>query len=186
MKKNLWPLLAFVAVLAATAIQLHRQGRFWLSASGRVTLWVSNAWSSETSQQFFDPYTFTHVLHGIALCALVSLILPKLAVSWRLWVSVTLEALWELFENTNFIINRYRDATAALGYTGDTVVNSLGDILACAAGFLLAWRLGLRRSILVFVSVEVVLLIWIRDSLLLEVLMLIYPVDFIKAWQMRR
>jgi hypothetical protein len=185
-KKNLWPLLALVAVLGGTAIQLHRQGRLWISASGRITLWVGNAWSSETSQQLLDPYTFTHVLHGFAFCALVYLILPKLSTAWRLWVAVTLEALWELFENTNFIINRYRDATAALGYTGDTVVNSLGDIVACAAGFLLAWRLGLRRSIVVFAAVEVVLLIWIRDSLLLEVLMLIYPVDFIKAWQMRR
>jgi hypothetical protein len=117
---------------------------------------------------------------------LVKLLLPKLSVAWRLWVAVTIEALWELFENTNFIIQRYREATAALGYSGDTVINSLGDIFICGFGFLLAWRLGWRRSIVVFAAVELVLLIWIRDSLLLEIIMLIHPIDSIKAWQMSR
>jgi hypothetical protein len=173
-------------VLAGTAIQLHQQGRLWICSCGRVLLWISDAWSSETSQQFLDPYSFTHLLHGFAFCVLVKLLLPKLSVAWRLWVAVTIEALWELFENTNFIIQRYREATAALGYSGDTVINSLGDIFICGFGFLLAWRLGWRRSIVVFAAVELVLLIWIRDSLLLEIIMLTHPIDSIKAWQMSR
>ena len=97
--------------------------------------------------------------------------------------AVAAEAAWEIIENTDFVINRYREATAALGYTGDTVVNSLGDIAACALGFLLARALGPLRSVLFFVAVEVLLVLWIRDSLLLNVLMLVHPSDAVRAWQ---
>jgi hypothetical protein len=95
-----------------------------------------------------------------------------------------IEALWEVFENTDFIIQRYREATAALGYYGDSVANSLGDIVTCGLGFMIAQRLGFRLTVLVFVASELALLVWIRDSLLLEVLMLIYPIAAIKGWQM--
>src|SRR6185295_8015317 len=101
-------------------------------------------------------------------------------------LAVAVEAGWEVFENTNFIINRYRSETAALGYNGDTVVNSFGDILCCLAGFVVARRLGLRRSLIVFAVLEVVLIFWIKDSLLLEIVMLVAPVDAIRAWQMCR
>ena len=110
--------------------------------------------------------------------------LPRLAVYWRLVLAVLLEAAWEIFENTNYVINRYREATAAIGYTGDSIVNSMGDILACAAGFVVAFKLGLRRSVLVFLLTELILLIWIRDSLLLNIILLIHPVEAIKSWQM--
>ena len=98
-------------------------------------------------------------------------------------LAVAAEALWEVIENTDFVIRRYREATAALGYNGDTVVNSLGDVVACAAGFLLARRLGLVKSLLVFALTEVALLFWIRDSLLLNILLLVYPSETLKAWQ---
>ena len=97
-----------------------------------------------------------------------------------------MEGLWEVIENTQFVIQRYREATAALGYYGDSIANSLGDILTCIIGFMIAQRLGFRRTALVFAVTEVVLLIWIKDSLLLEILMLIYPIDAIKAWQLGR
>jgi len=95
-----------------------------------------------------------------------------------------LEAGWEVFENTEFVIQRYREETLALGYNGDSVFNSFGDILLCIAGFAIAQKLGFKRSLLVFLATEIVLLVWIRDSLLLEILMLIYPIDSLKAWQM--
>jgi hypothetical protein len=94
-----------------------------------------------------------------------------------------MEALWEVFENSAFVIERYRAATMAQGYSGDTIANSLGDILSCALGFLLARRLGFWRSCLLFLATEAVLLVWIYDSLLLNVVMLIHPIDAIKAWQ---
>jgi hypothetical protein len=94
-----------------------------------------------------------------------------------------IESAWEIVENTNFVINRYRETTAAFGYTGDTVINSIGDIIACGVGFWVARRLGWKRTIVAFVIVELVLLVWIRDSLLLNILMLLRPSGAIKAWQ---
>ena len=179
-----WPWLAIFMVMAATAYQLHRQGRLWLCSCGRLLLWIGDAWGLETSQQFFDPYSFTHILHGFLFCGLLAWCVPRLPVFWRLWLAVSAESLWEVIENSEFVIRRYRETTAALGYSGDTVVNSLGDIAACALGFVLAQRLGLRRTVLVFVITELVLVFWIRDSLLLNILMLIYPMDAVRAWQM--
>ncbi|HLL77159.1 MAG TPA: DUF2585 family protein [Pyrinomonadaceae bacterium] len=181
--RKLWPWLATLPVLAATAGLLRWQGRMWLCDCGRFSLWTSEAWGAETSQQLFDPYSFTHVLHGFAFAGLLALAAPRLAARWRLTLAVALEAAWEVVENTSYVINRYREATAALGYTGDTVVNSLGDIVACGIGFEIARRLGLRLSLLAFAFVEIALLLWIRDSLLLNVLMLLYPSDAIRAWQ---
>jgi hypothetical protein len=177
------PYLVVLAVLLATALELRFQGRLWICSCGRVLPWLGDAWSSETSQQLFDPYSFTHVLHGFVFCGLLAWGLPRVSLTWRLCLAVAAEAAWEVIENTNFVINRYRETTAALGYNGDTIINSLGDIVACAAGFLLARKIGLLRTIIVFAATEAVLLFWIRDSLLLNVLMLIYPSETLKAWQ---
>jgi len=128
--RKLRPWLVTLPMLAATAVLLRWQGRLWLCDCGRFRLWTSEAWGAETSQQLFDPYSFTHVLHGFAFAGLLALVVPKLAAAWRLTLAVALEAVWEVVENTSYVIERYREATAALGYTGDTVVNSLGDIAA--------------------------------------------------------
>jgi hypothetical protein len=177
------PLLAIVAVLAAAAFELRVQGRLWLCACGRVTAWVGDAWSAETSQQLFDPYSFTHLLHGLAFCGLLALLLPRVSWRWRFVLAVAAEALWELIENTDIVINRYREATAALGYTGDTIINSLGDVTACALGFILARKLGRLRSLVLFVATELFLLFWIRDSLILNIILLVYPSEKLRAWQ---
>ena len=176
-----WPAVA--AVLAATAVVMRLEGRLWFCACGRLLPWVGDAWSADTSQHLFDPYSFTHVLHGFAFCGLLALLVPRAGWRWRLVLAVALEAAWEVIENTDFVINRYREATAALGYNGDTIVNSLGDVAACALGFLLARRLGALKTLLVFALTEVVLLFWIRDSLLLNILLLIYPSESLRAWQ---
>ena len=117
------------------------------------------------------------------LCGLLAWLAARLSPLWQLWLAVSSEALWEVVENSELVIRRYREETAALGYQGDTIVNSLGDILVCGLGFVLARRLGLRRTLALFVATEVTLVFLIRDSLLLNILMLIYPVDAIKAWQ---
>jgi Protein of unknown function (DUF2585) len=171
-------------ILLATAIELHLQGRLWTSASGRLRGWVGDVWSSETSQQFLDPYSFTHVLHGFVLCWLAAWAFPRWPLVWRLVLGVALESLWEIFENTQLVIDRYRQATAAIGYEGDTILNSLGDILSCAIGFGVAARLGWRWTLALFVAIEIALIISIRDSLVLNVLMLVCPLEAVKAWQM--
>ena len=178
------PMLVIAAILAVTVILLRSQGRLWRHDCGRILVWVGDAWSSHTSQHLFDPYSFTHVLHGLAFCGLLALLVPQWSFRWRLCSAVALESVWEVFENSAFVINRYRAATVSLGYQGDSIVNSLGDITACALGFVIAWRLGWRRSAVVFLVTEVVLLLWIRDSLLLNVVMLLYPIEAIKIWQL--
>lgn len=156
----------------------------WICSCGRVTIWVGQVCSSDNSQHIFDPYSFTHVLHGFLFFWLIAWLLPRLKPLSQLSLAVAVEAVWEVFENTNFVIERYRTATAALGYNGDTVVNSLGDIVCCLIGFVIARRLGFRRSLIAFALLEFVLILWIRDSLLLEILMLVAPVDVIRNWQM--
>ncbi len=181
-RRNLLPWLAIAITLVAVAFQLHYQGRLWQCSCGRFLLWVGDAWSSDTSQHLLDPYSFTHVLHGFVFYWLMLWFAPRLSWSWQLWLAVAAEAVWEVVENSEFVIQRYREA-GALGYSGDTVVNSLGDIAMCGFGFMLARYLGFIRSLVLFIAVEVVLLFWIRDSLLLNVVMLIYPVEWIQQWQ---
>jgi hypothetical protein len=182
-RRGLWPLIVIVLVVPLTALALRAEGRL-LACACAFQVWVGDTCSSLNSQQLFDPYSFTHILHGVLLFWLISFAFKNLAPQWQFSLAIVLEALWEIFENTNFVINRYREQTAALGYTGDTVVNSLGDLWCAAAGFLLARALGRSRAVIAFLLVEVVLLLSIHDSLLLQILMLIYPVNAIKFWQM--
>lgn len=182
---DIWlPIVVLVLLVPLLALALWAEGRLSLCACGEFQVWVGDTCSSRNSQQLFDPYSFTHVLHGVLLFWLVALIAKDASWTWQLTLAAILEALWEVLENTNFIIDRYRAQTAALGYTGDTVVNSAGDLLCAIAGFLIAQRLGWSRSLILFLLFELVLLFWIRDSLLLQILMLIYPVNGIKLWQM--
>lgn len=187
-RRNLLSWAAIVAVFIGAALMLRLQGRLLICACGRLDLWSGNICSSDNSQHLLDPYSFTHVLHGFLffwlILLLMKLVLKELRPAWQVVIAVSVEALWEVFENTNFIIDRYRATTAALGYNGDTVVNSSGDILCCLIGFLIARKLGWRRSLIVFAIAELILLAWIKDSLLLEILMLTFPVDAIRAWQM--
>jgi len=181
--KRVLPWFAILVVFLGTALILHSQGRLWWCSCDYLLIWSGDPWSSDNSQHLLDPYSFTHLLHGFLLCGLLSLIAPRLSALWQLWLTVTIEALWELVENSEFVIRRYREETAALGYQGDTIVNSLGDIVICGLGFVLARRLGLRLTAALFVATEVALAILIRDNLTLNIVMLIHPIDAIKEWQ---
>ena len=180
--------MLIVLIFTATALQLHHQGRSWWCEC-RNFLWTSNAWSSLTSQTFLDPYAFTHLLHGFMFAGLLLVVCRYIikrhpSTTWRLVIVLAIEGLWEILENSNAVIDRYREATASLGYRGDTVVNSMGDIVCCGIGLLIARKLGWLRSLPIFIATEIVLLFWIRDSLILEIIMLIHPIDAIKAWQL--
>jgi len=179
-------LAATSLMLIVTAVLLHEEGRLLFCSCGVFRVWSGDTCSSNNSQQLFDPYSFTHVLHGFVLFWLVALIVRRVAPAWQLWLALTLEAAWEVFENTPFVIDRYRAETAALGYTGDTIVNSFGDLACAFVGFLVARKLGPLRSVIVFLMLELILILWIHDSLLLQLLMLIQPVEWIKSWQMCR
>lgn len=177
-------IVAIGLVLLLVVVSLRAEGRMFLCSCGHFALWTSDTCSSNTSQQLLDPYSFTHVLHGFLFFWLIALLFRRLTASWQVWLALLLEGAWEVFENTQFVIDKYRTETAALGYTGDTIVNSFGDLLCALAGFLIARKLGLRWSLIVFVLVELFLIVWIRDSLLLQILMLVRPVEAIKLWQM--
>ena len=183
-KQKVWLGLVIAALFPLTALLLRAEGRLWICACGKLLAWSGGVCSADNSQHFLDPYSFTHLLHGVLFFWLIYWLAPKWPVRTQLLLATVVEAAWEILENTNFVIERYRTATAALGYNGDTVVNSLGDLLCCIAGFLIAQRLGLRRSLVVFAVIELILIVWIHDSLLLEILMLLTPVNAIKAWQM--
>ena len=173
-----------VVVVLLMILLLRAQGRLLLCECGYFETWTSDTCSANNSQQLFDPYSLTHVLHGILFFWLIALLFKRMPSGWQLWLALLLESAWEVFENTRFVIERYRTATAALGYTGDTVVNSIGDLACALIGFWIARRVGFRGSIILFLLVELVLILWIHDSLLLQLLMLIRPVEAIKSWQM--
>lgn len=183
-KNHRLSLVIITLVILTTSVILYLQGRSLISTSGKVFLWVGDIWSADNSQHLFDPYTFTHLLHGFFLGWLLILFAAKVPYNWQLTIVAIVESLWELIENSNFVINRYREQTLALGYQGDTIINSISDILACSTGFIIAKYLGLKKSFAVFVIVEVIMLLWIRDNLTLNVIMLIYPIEEIKQWQM--
>jgi hypothetical protein len=173
-------------IVLLMGLMLWALGRLFICACGEFRIWAGDTCSSSNSQQLFDPYSFTHILHGFLLFWLIALLFRTLTPSWQLLLALALEAAWEVFENTKFVIDHYRTATAALGYQGDTIVNSFGDFVCALVGVLVARKLGLRWSLVAFFVVELVLLIWIKDSLLLQLLMLIRPVESLKLWQMCR
>ncbi len=184
-RARLVQIVAMVVVLLLMIVLLRAEGRSFVCATcSQFAVWVGDTCSSSTSQQLLDPYSFTHVLHGFLFFWLVSLLFRRMAAAWQFWLALFLEASWEVFENTKFVVDKYRTETAALGYQGDTIVNSLGDLSCALLGFLVARQLGVRRSLIVFLFVELVLILWVHDSLLLQILMLVWPIGWIKTWQM--
>lgn len=177
------PIAVAVLTVVATIIWLKTYGRGWLGPDNHLLLWYGEANGPGTSQHFLDPYSFTHFLHGVAFFWFIRLIGRKLHYSWQFTLAVTFESIWEIVENSPTVIERYRQATIALGYNGDSIINSLSDILMCSLGFWAARAIGWKKSLVLFVSVELILLFWIRDNLTLNVIMLIHPIEAIKNWQ---
>jgi hypothetical protein len=182
-KRYPWTIGAFLSVLVLTGgIELW-MGRSPLGPDGRFGLWDGNIWSSECSQRLADPYSFSHLAHGILFFGLLWLAARNVPVRHRFLVAVLIEAGWELLENSPLIINRYRETTIALGYVGDSVMNSLSDIGMMSLGFLFASRVHPWVSVATVIAMEVGCALWVRDNLTLNIIMLIHPIAAIKAWQ---
>jgi Protein of unknown function (DUF2585) len=175
--------LIIAGLIALQAAVLFAMGRPPICTCGTVKLWHGVVQSSENSQHIFDWYSFTHVLHGFWLYFFGWFFLRRWPVVARLVLAVALEAGWEILENTHFVIDRYRAATISLDYHGDSIVNSVGDAAAMMTGFALARMFPLWASVGAVIVIEVGLIYLIRDNLFLNVLMLIYPIDGIRAWQ---
>ena len=175
-----------IGVITAAIFALYYQGRvWWCKWDTPVYLWSGDAWGTHNSQHLFDPYSFTHILHGLGFYGILYLIFRRrISLAWLLLIAVTAESAWEVLENSKSVIERYRAATISLEYFGDSIANSFGDIVCCITGFLIAHKLSFWRSLALFALTEIILILWIHDSLLVNILMLIYPIKAIKTWQM--
>lgn len=178
------PLFVCGLIFIATVAILYFLGRVWWCQLGDYTPWSWNIWTAHNSQHIIDPYAFTHVLHGVLEFWLIGLVFRKMPMAWRLALAVAIESTWEIAENSPFIIERYRTVTLSLDYFGDSIINSMADIMCCATGFTIAYKLKFWRSLVLFLATEVMLIFWIRDSLIINIIMLIYPIEALKVWQM--
>ncbi|HEX8262393.1 MAG TPA: DUF2585 domain-containing protein [Allosphingosinicella sp.] len=181
MPRRYWYLA--VALVGAAAAILLWMGRPAICTCGEVKLWVGTVNGPDNSQHLADWYTPSHIIHGLLFYFLGWLFLRRNPPGDRLLAAVLIEAGWEILENSRWIIDRYREATMALGYSGDSVINSVADIGWMAVGFALARRLPVWAAILLAAAFELLTLAIIRDNLTLNVIMLVTPSDSIRAWQ---
>jgi len=172
--------LALAVTLLLVLLAMHRPP---ICTCGTVKLWTGAVNSSDNSQHISDWYSFSHIIHGFLFYAAAHFWLKGDARRWALPAAVTVESLWEILENSPIIINRYREATMALGYSGDSIVNSLSDVGWMSFGFWAASRLPAKAIIALAIGFELMTLALIRDNLTLNVLMLVWPIEAIKAWQ---
>ncbi len=175
--------LIIIALPFVHMITLSLMGRVWWCKLGDWNPISLDAWGPHNSQHIFDPYTFSHILHGVFFFFFFNWGPMKKSPAWGLLICALLEAGWEILENSPIIIDRYRAATAAVGYLGDSVMNSTADIIFCMLGWWIARAIGLFKSILFFLVLELGCLWWIRDNLTLNVIMLIRPIEAIRNWQ---
>ena len=176
-------IIAAILIAVAAAAVLIAMGRPPICTCGTVALWEPSASSARTSQMLADWYSPSHVIHGLLFYWLLWLAFRNWTVENRFLAAMAIETAWELIENTPLIIDRYREATIALGYNGDSVINSVSDIAMMALGFLIARRLPVWVSVALVLALELAALIVIRDNLTLNIIMLLAPNDAIRTWQ---
>jgi len=172
-----------VAILLVAVTLLLAMGRNPICTCGAIDLWVGQRDSAKTSQMLADWYSLSHIVHGLLFYAILWLVARRWPVEWRFLIALLIEAGWEVIENTPMVIDRYRATTAALGYSGDSVINSLSDILMMALGFLAARKLPLCAAVGLLAALEIIPLFAIRDNLTRNVLALIAPNTTLQAWQ---
>ena len=183
MQRSLTPFAITALTLALTVAWLLWIGRLPICECGYVKIWHGVKLSSENSQHLSDWYTPSHILHGLIFFAALWFVARRLDVGWRLAIATIIECAWEIVENSDTIIERYREVTISLDYFGDSVINSAADVVAMWVGFWLASRLPVRASVALFFFFELLTLWVIRDGLTLNVIMLLYPLDAIRDWQ---
>jgi hypothetical protein len=173
--------VAAIIVFAATAAILLAMGRAPICTCGQISLW--GPVGPKQSQMLADWYSPSHLVHGLLFYALLWLAARRTPIEWRFLFALLVEVSWEILENTPMVIDRYRTATAALGYTGDSVINSLSDIAMMCIGFLAARKLPVWGSVVAVLALEIVPLVAIRDNLTLNVWMFLWPDRRVIAWQ---
>src|SRR5881392_1468670 len=150
---------AALAIFAAVAAIELAMGRNAICTCGAVDLWVGARDSPKTSQMLLDWYSLSHVVHGLLFYALLWLVARRAPVQWRFIAALVIECTWEVIENTPLVIDRYRATTAALGYSGDSTINSVSDIVMMCLGFLIARKLPVWASVVLIIALELVPLV---------------------------
>ena len=181
-RRNVWLAVA-LALLAAQLLILYIMGRLPICDCGYVKLFEPGVNTSGNSQHLADWYTPSHIIHGFLFYSFAWLLFRSRPFAFRLSFAVLIEAAWEIAENSPMVIDRYRTATMALGYSGDSILNSGLDTVFMALGFLFAARAPVWLTVIIAIAFELATLYIIRDNLTLNVLMLAWPVDAIKTWQ---
>lgn len=182
--KEYWvSILGFIVVVAIAGGIEYGTGRSLLGPDGHFGWWDGNIWGGENSQRVADAYSFSHLIHGMLFYGFLVLIMRKVPLKYRFVIALIIEACWELLENSPLVINRYRVVTIAQGYVGDSILNSMSDILMVAIGFLIARFSKVWMTVTLIVAMEFGCLFWIRDNLTLNILQLVYPSETIKTWQ---
>jgi Protein of unknown function (DUF2585) len=183
---RLVPILITLGIILVTAAYLLWIGREPICKCGYVKLWHGQVVSSENSQHISDWYTPSHIIHGFLFFGALWLLARRLSFGWRLAIATLIEAAWEIVENSDAVIERYRTVTISLDYYGDSVLNVVADISAMILGFWLAAKLPVWATVALILTFEVVTIWIIRDGLALNVLMLLYPLDWVGEWQAGR
>ncbi|MDP3954467.1 MAG: DUF2585 family protein [bacterium] len=172
----------FIILFAGFLLLL--MGRVPWCTCNQVWLWSGDIFTEHNSQHISDPYTLTHFIHGIAFYLLLWLFFKRWPIGLRLLLAVGLESVWEVIENTDMVIDYYRANTISLGYYGDSVINSISDIIIMAVGFWFTRKSPIWVSVLVVIAIEIFLAFWIKDNLTLNIIMFIHPFEVIKSWQL--
>lgn len=183
MTHNRTPYWIALFVSLAAGLAMYLMGRNLFCPCGELLIWGGNAPTEQSSQHLTDWYTPSHLLHGILFYAILWLVARRVPVGWRFLIAMTVEAAWEMIENTEWVISRYREYTVSFDYNGDAVINSMVDIAACALGFLLARKLPVWVSVAIVIGFELLTTWLIRDGLALNILMLVWPLDSVLHWQ---
>ncbi len=168
-------LLAAAVLLVLQVTVLHLFGQPLISASGRILLWTGDPLSAETSQQLTDWYSFSHLIHGVILFWLLRWLAPDWPLAARLVTAMGIEIAWEIAENSPAVIQHYRQQALAVGYVGDSILNSLSDTAMMSCGFWLASRLRAPYVVAAAVALEIFTAVMIRDNLSLNVINLLAP-----------
>lgn len=186
-----WPLPARILALLATGIvvqiaALHAMGQPPICTCGIIRLWQGDVLGPENSQQLTDWYTPSHIIHGLLFSLGLKALFPRLSLVKAFAIALCLEITWELIENSPPMIARYRQQALAQGYSGDSILNSVSDVLACTTGFFVARAIPVKFTLALILAAELFTGYMIRDNLSLNIIQLVHPVAALSHWQTAR
>lgn len=173
-----------VIVYALLGLYLLWHGQPLICKCGYVKLWENDVMSAGNSQHIADWYSLSHFLHGMLIVLGWRLFFPKLPMRYAFLTGVATAVSWEVVEHSSYVMERFRESTISLGYYGDAVINSMSDATIMSIGLYTATRLSIKHILLIILLFESLSVAFAHDSLILSTIMLIHPIDAVRAWQL--